>query len=46
MVGESFRNLRNFVTHIRILIFDNLIIINAKVEELGYDIKDLENIGK
>lgn len=46
MVGESFRNLRNFVAHIRILIFDNLIIINAKVEELGYDIKDLENIGK
>lgn len=44
MVGESFRNLRNFITYVRILIFDSLIIINAKLEELEYDIKMLKTL--
>lgn len=42
MVGESFRNLRNSIACLRILMFDNLMIINAKLEELGYDIKILK----
>lgn len=44
MIGESFRNLRNFITYVRILIFDSLIIINAKLEELEYDIKMLKTL--